>query len=428
MEEEKVVNDSVNQVKEKKKKGTFWKVVRGILIFIFGGIAGAVVTAAIVFIALGLLYSFNTIQTTKILGNNGFVTEEDVIKIDTLEDMIEYYYYEDIDKEDLKNGLYQGIMTSVGDPYTCYYTPEELEEMNADWQGNYEGVGAYIKLDTEIGYPLIESFIEGGAASECEELIPGDYIIEVEGEDVYGQSLNEVVSKIKGPEGTFVTLTMEGAGGRYNVTLERRKIDTPTVKTSDKGDGIRYIQVTEFDNITISQFKDALDEAYAANAEAIILDLRGNPGGNLNAVVDMCNEFLPEGLIVYTEDKHGNKKEYKSDGKHEIQIPLVVLVDGGSASASEIMSGAIKDHGVGVLIGTKTFGKGIVQTILPLGDGSAIKITTSKYYTPSGNNIHKIGIEPDIEVPFDSEQYLNEEIDNQLEYAIDYLKKELGKN
>lgn len=424
--EENIVTENTVETKKKKSKGVkgFFK---GLLIFVLGSTTGTLITLLIVLIAGLLMYSFNQQKMSQIVGTNGFIDAEAATKLDILEDMIEYYYYEDVDREDLKNGLYQGLMTSVGDPYTCYYTPEELKDMNADWNGNYEGVGAYIKLDTEVGYPMMESFIEGGSAGECEELTAGDYIIEVEGEDVYGQTLNEVVSKIKGPEGTFVNITMEGANGRYKIDLERRKIETPTVKVNDEGDNIWKIQVTEFDNITISQFDDALKQIKEAGAEGLIIDLRGNPGGNLNAVVDMCNNILPEGVIVYTEDKNGKRVDYTSDGKNELQIPLVLLVDGGSASASEIMAGAIKDYKKGTLIGTTTFGKGIVQSVLPLGDGSAIKITTSKYYTPNGNNIHKIGIEPDIEVKLDAEKYLEDGTDSQLEYAVDYLKKEIGK-
>ncbi|MBQ4276205.1 MAG: S41 family peptidase, partial [Lachnospiraceae bacterium] len=157
----------------------------------------------------------------------------------------------------------------------------------------------------------------------------------------------------------------------------------------------------------------------------LIIDLRGNPGGSVDAVVDVCREILPKGLVVYTEDKYGTREEFKCDGDNELTVPLVVLVDGGSASAAEIMAGAIKDHGIGTLIGTKTYGKGIVQSILPLQDGSAVKITTSKYFTPNGNNIHKIGIEPDEEVKFDADAYLDEDRDNQLEYAMEYLKKKI---
>ena len=208
--------------------------------------------------------------------------------------------------------------------------------------------------------------------------------------------------------------------------MDRRKIDTPTIEVSEKEDGIWYIQIKEFDSVTTEQFREAYQQAKDGNMKGLIIDLRGNPGGNLDVVVDICREILPKGLIVYTEDKYGQRNEYSCNGDNEINVPLAVLIDGGSASASEIMAGAIKDYGIGTLIGTKTYGKGIVQSILPLTDGSAVKITTSKYYTPNGNNIHKIGIEPDEEVKFDSDKYLEDETDNQLDYALDYLKDKLN--
>ena len=194
-------------------------------------------------------------------------------------------------------------------------------------------------------------------------------------------------------------------------------------------DDMAYIRVTEFDDVTVDQFADALAMAKGSNAKGIILDLRGNPGGNLAAVVDMCNMMLPEGMIVYTEDKYGNREEYKSDGKHELELPLVVLVDMNSASAAEIMAGAIKDYEIGTLVGTTTFGKGIVQQIMSFRDGSAIKITISAYFTPNGHNIHGIGIVPDVVCEFDGEAYYGspEHPDNQLEKAKEVLREKIGR-
>lgn len=420
------MNETNNNVtaenKPAKKKVTFWSVFKYFLVFFLGSFAGTVISVLfIVLIVMGVL-GLNQDRLAKLAGKSDFVTDKTLEKIDTLEKYIDAYYYEDVDKEDLENGLFYGIMNGVGDPYTVYYTPEEYEDMKASWNGNYEGIGAYLKMNQDYGYPQIESFIDGGAAKESGAIKEGDFIVAVDGEEVYGQTLDEVVSKIRGPEGTTVTLTLEGDAGKYDVTLERRKIDTPTIKYEAKEDGIWYIQITEFDSVTTDQFRDAYKEAKEADMKGLIIDLRGNPGGNLDVVVDICREILPKGMIVYTEDKYGQRNEYKCNGDNEIDVPLVVLIDGGSASASEIMAGAIKDYGIGTLIGTKTYGKGIVQSIIPLTDGSAIKITTSKYYTPNGNNIHKIGIEPDEEVTFDSDKYLEDETDNQLDYAMDYLK------
>ena len=187
-----------------------------------------------------------------------------------------------------------------------------------------------------------------------------------------------------------------------------------------------YIQIQEFDDVTLDQFTEALDNARSEGREGLIIDLRGNPGGNLSTVCDICRELLPKGLIVYTEDKYGNREEYSCDGTNPLEVPLVVLVDGNSASASEIMSGAVKDYGIGTLVGTTTYGKGIVQRIMQLTDNSAVKLTVSKYYTPKGNNIHKIGIEPDVEVEFDAQAYVEDGTDNQLNKAMEVLQEKMA--
>ncbi len=417
-------NKELNKPAEKKKKSP-WGVIKALLFLILGIIVGTIGTIALLLVVLVGIFDLNSKKLEAIAKTSKFVDAETLEKIDDLASYIDAFYYEDVDEEDLKNGLYYGIMSGVGDPYTCYYSPEEFKDMMEGIQGNYEGIGAYLRKDDDKGYPFVYDFIEGGSAKECEELSAGDFIIEVDGEDVYGQNLDEVVAKVRGPEGTTVKLTMEGPNGKYEITLERRKIDTPTVKAEEKEEGIWYIQISEFDAITTGQFDNALRQAKEDGMNGLIIDLRGNPGGSLDTVVDICGEILPKGLIVYTEDKYGKREEYKSDGKNELDVPLAVLVDGGSASASEIMAGAIKDYGIGTLIGTKTYGKGIVQSMRSLPDGSAIKITTSKYYTPLGNNIHKIGIEPDIEVEFDSEKYLEDETDNQLNAAVDFIKDKL---
>ena len=209
------------------------------------------------------------------------------------------------------------------------------------------------------------------------------------------------------------------------LTITRRKVEHQTVEGRMLEDGIGYLLLAEFDSVTPDQFIATYEELQAEGMRAMVLDLRGNPGGNLDSVCRIADRILPEGLIVYTIDKYNLKETYEADGKHEIQIPLAVLVNGNSASAAEILAGAIKDHNKGTLVGTTTFGKGIVQRYFPLGDGTAIKLTISDYYTPSGNNIHKVGIEPDEVVEFDAEAYEKDETDNQLNAAVEILKKQL---
>ncbi|MCM1056239.1 MAG: S41 family peptidase [Firmicutes bacterium] len=354
-----------------------------------------------------------------------------IAKLQALVDTIDkYFFLHEVTDQEMRDGMYKGLLASLDDPYSEYYTVEELNELMEQSEGIYYGIGAYVQLDEDTGLPKISGVIEGSPAEEA-NLRANDLVYEVDGASTYGLNLTEAVGLIKGPEGTEVELTLirEGESDYVKLTLTRRKVESPTVEFSMLEDDMAYIQVTEFDDVTVDQFADALAMAKGSDAKGIILDLRGNPGGNLDAVVDMCNMILPEGMIVYTEDKYGERKEYKSDGTHELDLPLVVLVDMNSASAAEIMAGAIKDYGTGTLVGTTTFGKGIVQQIMSFRDGSAIKITISAYYTPKGNNIHGIGIVPDVVCEFDGEAYYGspEHPDNQLEKAKDVLREKMGK-
>ena len=365
------------------------------------------------------------------LDDSSAINSNTISKLQALEQTIDtYYFLDEVSNEELQDGIFKGMLESLGDPYSEYYTPEELAEMMEQSEGIYFGIGAYISLDTEKNLPKISGVMEGSPAEEA-DLRANDLIYEVGGVSTYGLTLTEAVSMIKGEEGTEVTLTLirEGESDYLEITLTRRRVEAPTVEYSMLDGRIGYIQVTEFDSVTVNQFSEALYTVKNSAARGIILDLRGNPGGNLDAVVDMCNMILPEGMIVYTEDKYGNREEYTSDGEHELELPLVVLVDMNSASAAEIMAGAIKDHGIGTLVGTTTFGKGIVQQIMSFRDGSAVKLTISAYYTPNGNNIHGIGIEPDVLCEFDGEAYYGSEDhpDNQLEKAKEVLEELISK-
>lgn len=356
--------------------------------------------------------------------NEEILDDETIEKIADIEELIQKYYYEDdIDESLMEEGVYRGMVDALGDPYTVYYTPEELEKLMEQTAGIYYGIGAYVGLDTVTGYPKIVSPIAGAPAEEA-DLRPDDIIYEVNGESTYGKDLDSVVAMIKGEEGTKVTLTIVRSTETdyMYVEVERRKVETPTIEAEMYEDGIAYIQIVEFSDTTVDQFADALAVARESGMKGLIIDLRANPGGSLSAVVDIARMLLPKGLVVYTEDKYGSRKEYSCDGKHEFDMPMVVLVDGNSASASEVLAGAIKDYGIGTLVGTTTFGKGIVQQIIGLKDGSALKVTVSSYYSPLGNNIHGTGIEPDLECEFDAEAYYGEEaFDNQLEYAKEVL-------
>ena len=369
---------------------------------------------------------------SSITGSAGELVDSELTsKLSTLETIIEkYYYQDDVSKEDLETGIYRGMMDAVGDPYTVYYTPEEIQELYQQTEGVYYGIGAYVALDETTNRTKIVSPIPGTPAEEA-GLRADDILYEVDGVDTYDMDINSVVALIKGEEGTTVSLTIYRAGEPdfIYVDVMRRKVEAPTVEFEMLEDGMAYIQITEFDEVTVDQFAEALAEARASEMEGLIIDVRANPGGSLDAVVNICQMLLPEGMIVYTEDKYGSRSEYTCDGKKEFDLPLVLLVDGNSASAAEIMAGAIQDYGIGTLVGTTTFGKGIVQQVVNLRDGSAVKITVSSYYTPSGRNIHGTGIDPDVEVIFDGERYYSEEaFDNQLDKAKEVLRELIEKS
>lgn len=349
-------------------------------------------------------------------------------KIETLVNAIDDYYLEDVDDETLVTGLYRGILESLGDPYANYYTAEELADIYEQTQGIYYGIGAYVGYDKKEEMCYISSIIPNTPAEES-DLMVGDFIYKVDEEEVVGKESSEVVKLIKGKEHTFVNITVvrKEAPDFIEIEIERRKVETDTVTFEMKDENVGYILIKEFDDITYGQFVDALESLTKSGMKGLILDLRNNPGGNLSTVVDIAKHILPEGMIVYTEDKYGKKTDYKGDGSKEIHIPMVVLINGGSASASEILAAAIKDYGKGTLLGITTFGKGIVQRVISISDGSAIKVTISEYFSPLGNKIHNIGVEPDEELEWDYEQYKLDQSDNQITRAIELVNEQLGK-
>lgn len=354
------------------------------------------------------------------------VNEDTVAKMKVIENVIDTYFYkEDVDKDTMVDGIFKGMVESLGDPYSEYYSKEELESLYQDSFGVYYGVGAYVSLDTTTGLAKVSGIIADSPAEEA-DLRAEDIIYKVDDVDVTGMSLQETVSLIKGDENTTVKLTLIRDGKEIEKEVTRRKVESPTVNFKMLDDGMAYIQITEFDTVTVDQFTEAMAMARGNDMKGLILDLRSNPGGNLSSVVSIAKQMLPKGLIVYTEDRDGNREEYSCDGSKELDVPMVVLVNGNSASASEILAGAIKDYGIGTLVGTTTFGKGIVQRPIELSDGSAVKLTISSYYTPNGINIHGIGIEPDVECEFDSERYYSDEAyDNQLEKAKEVLLQKM---
>ena len=329
-------------------------------------------------------------------------------KIKYLEDIIDQNYLEDVDEDSLKEGIYTGLLYGLGDPYSRYYTEEEYEEEMRDTEGSYSGIGVSITQNTEGGILVVDCY-EGSPADEA------------------GLKANDVMIREKEDGTSILTVYHQEADEPEEITVTLSDVELPTVSYEMLEDSIGYLRITEFTMVTPQQFEDAYKDLQAKGMEKLIVDLRDNPGGVLSSVCDVLRQILPEGLIVYTEDKYGEKQEMKCDGDTPIDIPLAVLVNENSASASEIFAGAVKDYEIGTIVGTTTYGKGIVQSIRQLSDGSAVKLTTAKYFTPKGNDIHKVGITPDVEVKLDASllnrtDYTHDE-DNQLQAAIEAVSR-----
>ena len=320
-------------------------------------------------------------------------------KVDEINSLIDKYYYFDVDRDKQEEALYDGIMEGLDDPYSVYYTKEEYAELQEDTSGEYVGIGAVVTMNSDMRVEIVRP-IKNSPAEEA-GLKAGDVLVQVDDTEITDQDLSVVVDMIRGKEGTKAHLKIyrQGEPDYLEFDVERRTVENYTVENEMLDDQVGYIAVTQFNDNTAQEFEDAMDEVQANGAKAAIIDLRDNPGGLLTAVVDMCDYIMDDGVIVSTKDRDGNViGEYKDSGKHSVDIPLVVLVNGNSASASEILSGAMQDSGKAKLVGTTTFGKGIVQSVIPLSDGTAVKLTIAKYFTPNGNDIHKKGITPDYEV------------------------------
>lgn len=352
-------------------------------------------------------------------------------KLEQIQDIIDkkYLFEEKIDTSEEEAGIYQGFLSGLNDPYAVYYTPDELTSFLDETNGSYCGIGALVSQNVQTGVSTIVRVFEGSPAEEA-GILPGDALYKVDGIEVIGMDLSLLVNNyVKGEEGSQLTITIyrENSGEYKDITLTRRPIDVQTVSGKMLDEEIGYISVADFDRVTADQFKSKIEELQGEGMKRLIIDLRNNPGGEVTTVVSMADYILKDGgRILTVANKKGTEETYDAEDGHSLEIPMVVLVNGNSASASEVFTGAMKDYGVATIVGTKTFGKGIVQTLMPLSDGSAIKLTTDHYYTPNGNDIHGKGIEPDLEVELDEEAaqevVIPEEKDNQLQKAVEVVK------
>ncbi len=349
-------------------------------------------------------------------------------KLEYIEELVEKDYLHESDVEDMADGMYAGLLDGLEDPYSRYYTVEEYASMTESTDGHYKGIGVVMQQG-EDGLVNLVRIYEGTPGDEA-GLMAGDIIYKVDGEVVTDMELAQVAKKIKNPdkETTNLTIVRDGESDYLEFEIVKKEVEIPVVAHEMLEDHVGYLAIYEFTNVTFEQYQSAYKDLKAQGMERLIVDLRDNPGGLLDSVCEILNTIVPKGTIVYTEDKYGNRSDRTSEGESPIDIPLVVLVNGNSASASEIFAGAIKDYEVGTIVGTTTYGKGVVQSVRELPDGSAVKLTIANYFTPSGNNIDGKGITPDVEVELDEkllkQKTITHEEDNQLQKALEVVKKQ----
>ena len=395
--------------------------------FGLGFVVGALVGAAVVLIGV-VVYSFVTYrQMVNVISDNEeyeYLSYQE--KVETILEYLDQYYIGEVDKEKIGDGLSDGLLSGIDDKYAKYYSREEFEQLMEDSSGEYCGIGVSITQE-ESGEIVVYKVFEGTPAEEA-GIHPMDVIVEAEGERSFAD-LDALVSIVRGEAGTTVDLVILRDGEEIPMTVERRMIVNPSVASKMLDDRIGYIAISEFNQATVTQFNDAITELEEAGMKALIIDLRDNPGGDYDSVVAMADRVLPEGTIITTKNKQGTVKEEISDEEHQLTIPMALLVNGNTASAAELFSGAIQDYGLGYIVGQQTYGKGVVQSIYRLSDGSGMKFTTDTYYTPSGRSVDGEGVTPDYDVALPDEVYedgvVTEEEDVQLQKAIELLNGDL---
>lgn len=359
------------------------------------------------------------IQSDAVTDSDGIGSEVEG-KLNAIDSVLESFYFGDVDDETAKDNIYKAYLSSYGDKYTMYYTADEYKALKESTNGKFYGIGAVCQLSGEGGVLLVDVY-DNGAGYQA-GLRSGDRVVNVDGRDITGMELSSAVALIKGDKGTSVTLEVIRGTERLTFSAVRDAVEAKTVSYTLLDNNIGYLSISQFEEVTTKQFKAAVEDLQSQGMKGLVIDIRNNPGGLLDTVVGMLKYMLPDGLIVYTEDKQGNRKEYKGQDNDEFNLPLAVIVNGNSASASEIFAGAIQDYGKGTIIGTQTYGKGIVQTVKPLTDGSAIKFTIAKYFTPKGQDIHGKGVTPDMVVEYDTDA----DVDTQLDAAIKNVEAQIN--
>lgn len=392
--------------------------------FLKGALTGALVMLILI-VGIGTALYFGAFGGTLLSGQGGLQTR---MKLGVLSTLIDEYYLYDTSEEELQEGIYAGFINALGDKYSRYYDEEATKSMLESSAGQYSGIGAGFAYNENGDMEIVHVY--EGAPAEAAGLLVGDILYQVDDHVIvremknqtYSEKLEEVQSWIKGEAGTEVVLHVYRDDVPMELKITRAEFTLPTVSSEMMEDSIGYLRIEEFDQVTYEQFQTAMADLESQGMQKLVIDLRGNPGGDVDVTCDILRQLLPEGLIVYTEDKNGKRVDYSCDGKNTFEKPLVVLVDQNSASASEIFTGAVQDYGIGTIVGTTTYGKGIVQNLYNLQDGTYVALTNSEYFTPKGRSIHEKGIEPDVVVGYE-EDTENPDADNQLQKAMEVLKE-----
>lgn len=355
-----------------------------------------------------------TLGNKVIISKDLYKTYSKYNKLLGLEDIIESDYYKEVSEEDLINGSIKGLFEGLEDPYSQYYTADEFQTLKEQTSGSFVGIGVYIGVNKENNKITIISPIEESPAARA-GIKSGDVVTKVNGNSVESKTVDEVIKEIKGKENTDVKLTVERENKELNFNITRQTIVTKSVSNKVMDNNIGYLRITSFDENTYKEFEQNLSELKSKGIKGLVIDLRDNPGGLLDVCVDIADDLIGEGTIVYTKDNSGNKEYYKSD-KNELDMPMAVLINGGSASASEILTAALVDNGKAIAVGETSFGKGLVQSVKGLKDGTGYKLTTAQYFTPNGDYINEKGITPKIEEKDENQQ---------LKSALEYIKQEI---
>ncbi|MDO4296664.1 MAG: S41 family peptidase [bacterium] len=444
-----MIENENNQEKEIKKPNRSG--------FLKGVFTGAVLMGAIIICRNEFIHQANqwkqqlTTDTGSDEEANELNTNRIAQKSAYIQRLIDQYFLFDEDYEEMEESMYAGLMAGLKDPYAAYYSADEMDEVMEDTTGVYYGIGAVVSQNIETGIITITRVYPDSPAEKA-GMMAGDMLYKVDGIEATGEELDMLVSQhVRGEQGTSVEIEVyrESTGEYLTLYPVRDKIETETVSYEMLEDDIGYILVSQFENVTDKQFRTAVEELEAEGMQKLVLDLRGNTGGTLDSALGMMSYVLPDGLLFYDEDKNRSgtkyvsengalyqitytqdnpevtKKVFMEDG-HQLDMPIVILVNGYTASAAEAFSSSLRDFDWATLLGTKTYGKGIVQTMMTLGDGSMVKLTTSQYYSKSGYVIHQQGLEPDVELEFDIEAFVDnaysKEADNQIQKAVELLR------